>query len=94
MNDMYVYAACACEFMDDYNLRMITTYTPPHPTQNSSHAHTHAYIHVRAHTHTFWRSRVAPLRSAKQGLASLNMKERERTFIMIKPDAVQRGTSF
>ena len=36
-------------------------------------------------------SRGATLRSASRGLASLNMKERERTFIMIKPDAVQRG---
>jgi hypothetical protein len=35
--------------------------------------------------------RVAPLRAASRGLASLNMKERERTFIMVKPDAVQRG---
>jgi len=34
---------------------------------------------------------VAPLRAASRGLASLNMKERERTFIMVKPDAVQRG---
>lgn len=36
-------------------------------------------------------SRAAALRSANRGLASLNMKERERTFIMVKPDAVQRG---
>ena len=37
------------------------------------------------------RRRAAALRSANRGLASLNMKERERTFIMVKPDAVQRG---
>ena len=36
-------------------------------------------------------SRATPLRTASRGLASLNMKERERTFIMVKPDAVQRG---
>ena len=35
--------------------------------------------------------RVAPLRATSRGLASLNMMERERTFIMVKPDAVQRG---
>ncbi|KAJ1492263.1 nucleoside diphosphate kinase [Baffinella frigidus] len=29
--------------------------------------------------------------AAVRGLSSLNMKERERTFIMVKPDAVQRG---
>jgi len=40
---------------------------------------------------TAFAGRVAPLRAASRGLASLNMKERERTFIMVKPDAVQRG---
>jgi hypothetical protein len=36
-------------------------------------------------------SRTAPLRSSSRGLASAVPKERERTFIMVKPDAVQRG---
>ena len=42
-------------------------------------------------TSTACSGRAAQLRSASLGLASLNMKERERTFIMVKPDAVQRG---
>ena len=42
-------------------------------------------------TRTAFSGRAAQLRSASRGLASLNMKERERTFIMVKPDAVQRG---
>jgi hypothetical protein len=38
-------------------------------------------------------ARIPALRAGapSRGLATLNMKERERSFIMIKPDAVQRG---
>ena len=42
-------------------------------------------------TRTAFSGRAAQLRSASRGLASLNMKERERTFIMVKPDGLQRG---